>query len=49
MLDIFATALRKELALAKSAPEKKPSLVEKLSRPLPQKADAAKPKKEQEL
>lgn len=49
LLNMFASTLRKELDLAKSAPEKKPSLVEKLSRPLPQKSDGVNMKKEQEL
>lgn len=49
LLNMFANMLRKELELVKSTPEKKPSLVEKLNRPLPQKSDAVKPKKEQEL
>ena len=49
LLNIFTNTLRKELELVKSAPEKKPSLVEKLNRPLPQKSDAVKPTKEQEL
>ncbi len=49
LLDIFANALRKELELTKTVPLKKPSLVEKLSRPLPQKADKSGKSKEREL
>lgn len=49
LLDIFANALRKELELTKTVPLKKPSLVEKLSRPLPPKTDKVGKTKEQEL
>lgn len=49
LLDLFADTVRKELELSKTVPLKKPSLVEKLNRPLPQKADKSGVKKEQEL
>ena len=49
LLDLFADAVRKELALSKTAPSKKPSLVEKISRPLPQKDGKAVSDKGQEL
>lgn len=49
LLDLFATAVRKELELTKTVPLKKPSLVEKLNRPLPQKTDKVSNSKEQEL
>lgn len=49
LLDLFANAVRKELELIKTIPLKKPSLVEKLNRPLPQKTDKGSNSKEQEL
>lgn len=49
LMNIFADKLRKELELTKTVPLKKPSLVDKLSRPLPQKTDKAGKNKEQEL
>lgn len=49
LLDLFANAVRKELELTKTVPLKKPSLVEKLNRPLPQKTDKGSNSKEQEL
>ncbi len=45
LLDLFANAVRKELELTKT----KPSLVEKLNRPLPQKTDKSDKIKGQEL
>lgn len=49
LLDLFANAVRKELELTKTIPLKKPSLFEKLNRPLPQKTDKGSNSKEQEL
>lgn len=49
LLDLFANAVRKELELTKTVPLKKPSLVEKLNRSLPQKTDKSGNSKEQEL
>lgn len=49
LLDLFANTVRKELDLAKTAPSKKPSLVEKLSRPLPPRSEKSGKSKEQEL
>lgn len=49
LLNLFTDAVRKELEITKTVPLKKPSLVEKLSRPLPQKADKSNKTKEQEL
>lgn len=49
LLDLFANAVRKELEHTKTIPLKKPSLVGKLNRPLPQKADKVGNSKEQEL
>lgn len=49
LLDLFANRVRKELTLSKTASLKKPSLVEKLNRPLPQKADKSSMRKDQEL
>lgn len=39
LLNLFADTLRKELERTNTVPLKKPSLVEKLNRPLPQKSD----------
>lgn len=39
LTDLFADTVRKELELTKTIPLKKPSLVEKLNRPLPQTTD----------
>ena len=49
LLDLFANTVRKEIDLSKNFSLKKPSLVEKLSRPLPQKTDTAGKTKDQEL
>ena len=49
LLDLFANAVRKEIDLSKNFSLKKPSLVEKLSRPLPQKTDTAVKSKDKEL
>lgn len=49
LTDLFADTVRKELELTKTIPLKKPSLVEKLNRPLAQKADKTVKAKETEL
>ena len=49
LLDLFANTVRKEIDLSKNFSLKKPSLVEKLSRPLPQKTDTAVKSKDKEL
>lgn len=49
LMNMFADTVRKELGLTKTVPLKKPSLVDKLSRPLSQKSDKAGKDKEQEL
>ncbi len=49
LVNLFADTVRKELELERSAPQKKPSLVEKLNRPLPQKSDKSDKPKGQEL
>ena len=49
LLDLFANAVRKELEITKTVPIKKPSLVEKLNRPLPPKSATSKKSKEKEL
>ena len=49
LLDLFANTVRKEIDLSKNFSLKKPSLVEKLSRPLPQKTDTAGKTKDREL
>jgi len=49
LLNLFADTLRRELALAKTKPEKKPSLVDKISRPIPKQNTAVKKNMEQEI
>lgn len=49
ILNLFADAVRKELEITKTTPLKKPSLVEKLNRPLPQKTDKPAKSRDKEL
>lgn len=49
ILNLFADAVRKELEITKTVLLKKPSLVEKLNRPIPPKSDKPSKAKEQEL
>lgn len=49
LINLFANTVKKELETSKNAYLKKPSLIEKLSRPLPQKSDKSEKQKNQEL